>query len=158
MHAYLNLDHSICRVLGSLPVFWWQHLYDYQQQRHSPSLFIINSSVFWNVEIAWMYTICWRITEKWITFWTNTRKMSRLVTKPTKWLCAQRSLRSTWASAQSDQSLRCPHEQKIGPLATHWAHSEDSDQTGRMHRVIWVFAGRTLILLVLSYRGSKTIR
>ena len=33
-------------------------------------------------------------------------------------------------------------------------HSEDSDQTGRMPRLIWVFAGRTLILLVLSCRGS----
>ena len=28
------------------------------------------------------------------------------------------------------------------------ADSEDSDQTGRMPRLIWVFAGRTLILLV----------
>ena len=28
----------------------------------------------------------------------------------------------------------------IGSLATHWAHSEDSDQTGRMPRLIWVFA------------------
>ena len=35
--------------------------------------------------------------------------LSRLVTRPTKWLCAQRRLRSAWASAQSDQSLRCPH-------------------------------------------------
>ena len=33
--------------------------------------------------------------------------MSRLVTKPTKWVCAQRKLRSAWASAQFDQSLRC---------------------------------------------------
>ena len=32
--------------------------------------------------------------------------------------------------------------------------SEDSDQTGQMPRLIWVFAGRTLILLVLSCRGS----
>ena len=31
----------------------------------------------------------------------------------------------------------------IGPLTTYWAHSEDSDQTGRMPRLIWVFAGRT---------------
>ena len=31
---------------------------------------------------------------------------------------------------------------KLGSLATHWAHSEDSDQTGRMPRLIWVFAGR----------------
>ena len=34
------------------------------------------------------------------------------------------------------------------------ADSEDSDQTGRMSRLIWVFAGRTLILFVLSCRGS----
>ena len=37
---------------------------------------------------------------------------------------------------------------KLGSLATHWAHSEDSDQTGRMPRLIWVFAGRTATLLV----------
>ena len=30
--------------------------------------------------------------------------MSRLITKPTKWLCPQRWLRLAWASAQSDQS------------------------------------------------------
>ena len=24
-------------------------------------------------------------------------------------------LRSAWASAQSDQSLRCPHEESLGP-------------------------------------------
>ena len=35
--------------------------------------------------------------------------------KPTKWLCAQRRVRSAWASAQSDQSLRCPHEKSFGP-------------------------------------------
>ena len=33
--------------------------------------------------------------------------MSRDMTKPTKWLCAQRRLRSAWASTQPDQSLRC---------------------------------------------------
>ena len=41
--------------------------------------------------------------------------MSRDMTKPTKWVCAQRRLRSAWASAQSDQSLRCPHEETLGP-------------------------------------------
>ena len=34
------------------------------------------------------------------------------------------------------------------------ADSDYSDQTGRMPRLIWVFAGRTLTLLVLSCRGS----
>ena len=33
--------------------------------------------------------------------------LSRLMAKPTKWLCAQRRLRSVWASAQSDQSSLC---------------------------------------------------
>ena len=37
------------------------------------------------------------------------------MTKPTKWLCAQQNRRSAWASAQSDQSLRCPHEESLGP-------------------------------------------
>ena len=42
----------------------------------------------------------------------------------------------------------------LGPLATHWAYTEDSDQTERMPRLIWVFAERTLILMVLPCRGS----
>ena len=37
------------------------------------------------------------------------------------------------------------------------ADSEVSDQTGRMPRLICVFAGRTVILLVLSCRGSNII-
>ena len=39
----------------------------------------------------------------------------RDMTKPTMWLCSQRRLRSAWASAQSDQSLHCPHEESLGP-------------------------------------------
>ena len=35
------------------------------------------------------------------------------------------------------------------------ANSIDSDQTGRMPRLIWIFAGHTAILLVLSCRGSS---
>ena len=69
--------------------------------------------------------------------------LSRLMTKPTKWhvrpaktqislgirpVCSESSLSAWW---------------KLGPLATHWAHRKDSDQTGRMPRLI--FAGRTII-------------
>ena len=35
------------------------------------------------------------------------QQMSRDMTKPTKWVCTQRRLRSAWASAQSDQSSLC---------------------------------------------------
>ena len=79
------------------------------------------------------------------------------MTKPTKWVCAQRRLRSAWASTQSDQSSLSAWR-KLGSLATHWAHCEDSEQTGRMPRLIRVFAGRTLILLVLSCRSSNIWR
>ena len=41
--------------------------------------------------------------------------MSHDMTKPKKRLCAQQRLRTAWASAQSDQSLRCPHEETLGP-------------------------------------------
>ena len=64
------------------------------------------------------------------------------------WVATCQSIRPVW----SESSLSA--WRKLGSLATHWAHSEDSDQTGRMPRPIWVFAGRTLIVLVLSCRGS----
>ena len=43
---------------------------------------------------------------------------------------------------------------KLASLATHWADSENSDQTGLKPRLIWVFAERTVILLVLTWDGS----
>ena len=57
-------------------------------------------------------------------------------------MCAQQRLRSAWASAQSDQSLLSVWR-KLRSLATHWAHSENSDQTEWMPRLICVFARRT---------------
>ena len=45
-------------------------------------------------------------------------------TKPTKWVCAHRRLRSAWAFAQSDQSSLSAWR-KLGSLAKLWAHSED---------------------------------
>ena len=81
------------------------------------------------------------------------QSLSRDMTKQTKWVCTQGRLSSAWAFAQSCQSHRCRHEESLG-LSTHWAHSEDADQTGQMPRLIWVFAGRTLTLLVLSCHGS----
>ena len=54
-------------------------------------------------------------TLKWATSWQNQQNG----------ICGQRRLRLAWASAQSDQNLRCPHEEKLGSLVTHWAHSED---------------------------------
>ena len=58
--------------------------------------------------------------------------------------------------AQADQSLLSAWSIH-GSLATHWTHIEDSDQTGRMPRQIWAFTRRTLILLVLTWGGSKSL-
>ena len=47
-------------------------------------------------------------TNKWAAPWQNQQND----------LCTQRRLRSAWASAQSDQSLRCPHEETLSyPLS-----------------------------------------
>ena len=73
--------------------------------------------------------------------------------KTKKRVCAQRRLRSTWTSAKSDQSSLCVQWIAKDPRFHH-ADSEDADQTGRMPKLIWGFAERTLILLGLSCRGS----
>ena len=44
-------------------------------------------------------------TFKWAASWQNQQNG----------MCAQRTLRSAWESAQSDQSLLCPHEESLGP-------------------------------------------
>ena len=64
------------------------------------------------------------------------------MTKPTKWhvrpakIQLSLGIRPVW----SESSLSAGR--KLGSLATHWVHSTDSDQTGQMPRLIWVFAGR----------------
>ena len=45
----------------------------------------------------------------------------------------------------------------IGSSDTHRAHCEDSFQPGHPPCLIWVFAGRTVIVLVLSRGGSIII-
>ena len=85
-------------------------------------------------------------------------EMSRDMTKPTKLSVGpgktqiSLGIRPVW-SKSSLSAWR-----NSGSLATHWAHSEDSDQTGRMPTVISVFAVRTLILLVLICRGSNQLQ
>ena len=59
--------------------------------------------------------------------------------KTIKITCAANEDRSAWASAQSDQSLLCAQWVAKDPSFLN-ADSEDSDQTGRMPRLIfhWV--------------------
>ena len=80
--------------------------------------------------------------------------MSHLATKQTKW-----SVRP----AKTQISLGIHPVWSEFSLSTQWVakdprflhtDSKDSDQTGRMPRLIWVFAGCTVILLVLSWGSS----
>ena len=96
-------------------------------------------------------------TENFHIFFINTHNMSRLMIKPTKWPMrpakTQISLgiRPVWS-----ESLLSTWR-KLGSLATHWAHNKDSEQTGKMPRLIRVFDGCTVMLLVLSCGGSYNI-
>ena len=69
--------------------------------------------------------------------------LSRIMTKPTKWHVRPEKTQISLGicSVWSESSLSA--WRKPGSLATNWAHTEDSDQTGQMPRLIWVFAGRT---------------
>ena len=73
-------------------------------------------------------------------------KTNRVTVRPAKTQISL-GIRPVW----SESSL-CAQWVAKDPSFLH-ADSEDSDQTGRMPRLIWVFAGRTGILLVLSSRG-----
>ena len=69
--------------------------------------------------------------------------LSHVKTKPTKWHArpAKTQIGLGMCPVWSESSLSA--WRKLGSLATHWAHSEDSDQTGWMPRLIWVISGGT---------------
>ena len=68
----------------------------------------------------------------WATSWQNQQNDP----------CTQRRLRSARASAQSEQFSLCVQWVAQDPSFLQ-ADSEDSDETGWMPRLIWVFAGCT---------------
>ena len=59
---------------------------------------------------TWRSCVMWRQSVGFVMLQLKgpfSTELSRDMIKPTMWVCAQRRLRSAWASAQSDQSLRC---------------------------------------------------
>ena len=81
---------------------------------------------------------------KWATTWQN----NNVAMRPARSQITL-GIRPVW----SESSLSA--WRKLGSLATHWAHSEVSDQTGRMPRLIWVFAGRTYHFVGFVVRRLK---
>ena len=84
-----------------------------------------------------------QLSASWLCCWMT--KMSRLKTKPTKWLCAQRRLRSDWP-----ESSQCALLVAEDPMFLH-ADTDDSDQTG----LTWVFVGRTYHFVGFVMRRLK---
>ena len=77
-------------------------------------------------------------------------EMSCLMTEPTKWHVLP--LKTQIIPVRSESLLFA--WRKLESLATHWAHSKDwSDWADAL--AIWVFPGRTVILLVLYWGGSN---
>ena len=108
--------------------------------------------------------------------WRSGLMPSSLITDISSWML----LKSPWENRLKDKLSHNMNKMSVRPaktqislgihpvwsessLCTQWvakdpmflhADSEDSDQTGQTPRLIWVFAGRTLTLLVLSCRSS----
>ena len=67
----------------------------------------------------WFHILC----ERTVKALARLRGCARRLTLPTKWVCTQRRLRSAWAFAQYDQSLRCPLKKPwvfSYPLSAQW--------------------------------------
>ena len=89
------------------------------------------------------------------------------MTKPTKWLCAQRRLRSVWASAQSDQTLRCALNGLLrGPklsssgqrrLWSYWGDAQADLSIHWAHSHFFAFIMSRLMYTVCSERKTTSI-
>ena len=77
--------------------------------------------------------------------------LSHDMTKPTKWVCAQRRLRSAWASAQSDQSLRCVLQVRV----QKWVRTPCLDKLFKNHAICFTGNGFTPITFALKYFGIR---
>ena len=80
----------------------------------------------------------------WATSWQNQQNS----------MWAQRRLRSAWPSAQSDQSLRCPHEETLGPQPATERKAKTQIRLGGCPGWSESSLGAHAILVVLSRGGS----
>ena len=106
----------------------------------------IKSTVVCILPISQSLKLMSHVIRKWAATWQN----NKMAVRPAKTQISL-GIRPVW----SEFSL-CAWWVVKDPSFPH-ADSEDSDQTGWMPRLIWVFAGRIAILLVLSCRGLVRI-
>ena len=71
-----------------------------------------------------------------IGFHGELRQMSHLMTKPTKWHTCPVKTQTNLGICLVWSEFSLSTWRKLGSIATHWAHSKDSDQTRQMPRLI----------------------
>ena len=108
--------------------------------------YLITSLIVESIKMSFTSPCKFTNSDHW-TFEPRHDKTNKMSVRPSKTQISL-GIHPVWS-----ESLLCAQWVAKDPRFLH-ADSEDSDQTGRMPRLIWVFAGRTLTLLVLSCRGS----
>ena len=83
--------------------------------------------------------------QKWAVSWQNQQNG----------MCVKQRLRSAWASIQSDQSLRCPHEESLGPYLPIEHTAKTLISLGGCPGWSESSLGAQTIWLVLSWDGSR---
>ena len=97
------------------------------------------------VTMPYAWFLKWFQYKNWATAWQDQQND----------LCAQRKLRSAWASSQSDQSQRCSPEAKLGPKLPTERTAKTLIRLGGCPGWSESLLGTKVILLVLSWGGSK---
>ena len=167
--AYGDLTCSVRAVNNLCRCNCQWHFYHYNRGPYIRVAFVPNMLSSWNkviiVIIIIIIIICRLVNVMWINRcttleWQERRasntsltyepphdKTNKMTVRPAKTQISL-GIRPVW----SESSL-CAQWVAKDPRFLH-ADSEDSDQTGWTPRLIWIFAWRTLTLLVLSCRGS----
>ena len=97
----------------------------------------------------------WRKLRSLATHWAQARTLIRLGRRP-GWSESSLGAQSfCWFCRVA--AVFTVHLKKAWVLSYPFSASEDSDQTGQMPRLIWVFTGCTIILLELSRGGSYLV-
>ena len=151
----------IFHVIGNVPYMLMQTLkpYGYKRDSHSYVMPVSRKGML-HSKSCWWYS---KNQKKYFFFqpkvWVFTLgyhfgKFANFLITSDRPICSYRWA-ATWQNKQNDCASSEESDQPGHPpslirvfavrmkLATHWAHSEDSDQTRQMSRLNWVFAGHT---------------
>ena len=152
IYILYNKIFKDCRI-ELLPI-WFDDFFSYRQGQYQ--CLERDQTHWWQrwrrnnmTQTRYSYSLCAKWSVK-LCYRNEPRhdKTNKVTVRPVKTQISL-GIRPVW----SDTSL-CTQWIAKDPSFLH-ADNEDSDQTGRMPRLIWVFAGRTATLLVLSCRGSN---